>query len=84
VAAPVELVVVDEVVGVGALGPALRGLVELVGEDADGERDRDGLGVDGSASSCRERTRMKWMSSPSIPVMNCGRAFRFPSHVRQS
>ena len=45
-AAPVERVVVDEVMGVGALGPALRGLVELVGEDADGERDRDGLGVE--------------------------------------
>ena len=45
-AASVELVVVDEVVRVGALGPAARGLVELVGEDADGERDRDVLGVE--------------------------------------
>jgi hypothetical protein len=46
VAAPVEPVVVDEVVGVGALGPAARCLVELVGEDANGVRDRDGLGVE--------------------------------------
>src|SRR6266568_3124096 len=46
VAASVEPVVVDEVVGVCALGPAARGLVELVGEDADGKRDRDGLGVE--------------------------------------
>ena len=34
-AAPIELVVMDEVVGVRALCPALRGLVELVGKDAD-------------------------------------------------
>src|SRR5215831_20483421 len=46
VAAPVELVVVDEVVGIRTLGPAPRRLVELVGEDADGKRDRDGLGVE--------------------------------------
>src|SRR5215472_9543821 len=46
VAAPVDLVVVDEVLGIRALRPAARGLVELVGEDADGERDRDGLGVE--------------------------------------
>jgi hypothetical protein len=46
VAAFVERVVVEEVVGVGALGPAARGLVELVGEDTDGKRDRDGLGVE--------------------------------------
>src|ERR1700761_2034464 len=35
VPAPVDLVVVDEVGGVGAFGPAARGLVQLVGEDAD-------------------------------------------------
>jgi hypothetical protein len=46
VAAFFERVVVDEVVGIGALGPASRGLVELVGEDADGKRDRNGLGVE--------------------------------------
>jgi len=33
-------------VGIRALGPAPRDLVELVGEDADGKRDRDGLGVE--------------------------------------
>ena len=27
----------------------------------------------GSASSCFERTWMKWMSSPSISVMKCGK-----------
>src|SRR5260370_34693926 len=46
VAASVERVVVDEVFGVRALGPAAGGLIELVGEDADGERNRDGLGVE--------------------------------------
>ena len=45
-AASVELVVVDEVVGIRPLGPASRGLVELVREDADGEWDRDGLRVE--------------------------------------
>ena len=28
--------------------------------------------MSGSAFSCFERTWMKWMSSPSISVMNCG------------
>src|SRR6266566_8595960 len=46
VAASVERVVVDEVVGIRALGPAAGGLIELAGEDADGKRDRDGLGVE--------------------------------------
>ena len=45
-AAPVELVVIDEVVGVGPLRPAPRRLIELVGEDADREWDRDALGVE--------------------------------------
>ncbi len=40
--------------------------------------------ISGSASSCWERTWMKWMSSPSISVMNCGRALSFASHGRQS
>src|SRR5271170_501888 len=39
VAAPVGLVVVDEVV-IGPLGPAPRGLVALAGKGADGRRDR--------------------------------------------
>ena len=38
----------------------------------------------GSALSWFERTWMKWMSSPSISVMKCGRAFSFASHLRQS
>ena len=42
------------------------------------------LTMSGNASSCCERTWMKWMSSPSISVMNCGRAFSFASHLRQS
>jgi hypothetical protein len=40
--------------------------------------------ISGSASSCWERTWMKWMSSPSISVMNCGSALSFASHARQS
>src|SRR5215218_3339539 len=43
VAAPVVLVVVDEV-GVRLLGPAPRNPVELVGEGAHADRDRDALG----------------------------------------
>ena len=38
----------------------------------------------GNAFSCFERTWMKWMSNPSISVMNCGTAFNLASHVRQS
>ena len=40
--------------------------------------------MSGSASSCFERTWMKWMSSPSISVMKFGRAFSRASHLRQS
>jgi hypothetical protein len=40
--------------------------------------------ISGSASSCWERTWMKWMSSPSTSVMKFGRAFSFASHLRQS
>jgi hypothetical protein len=43
--ATVEPLVVDQVVGIGALSPTSGRLVELVGEDADSERDGDGLGV---------------------------------------
>ena len=42
-AAPVDLVEVDEL-GVGPLGPAPRGAVQLIGEDSDGGRDVDVLG----------------------------------------
>jgi hypothetical protein len=40
--------------------------------------------ISGSASSCFERAWMKWMSSPSISVTACGKAFSFASHLRQS
>ena len=31
-----------------------------------------------------DRTCMKWMSSPPIPVVNCGSAFSPAPHARQS
>ena len=40
--------------------------------------------ISGSAFLCRERTWMKWMSTPSISVLNCGRAFSLASPARQS
>jgi hypothetical protein len=40
--------------------------------------------INGNAFSCRDRTWMKWTSSPSIPVLNCGSAFSLVSHARQS
>ena len=40
--------------------------------------------ISGSAFSCLERTWMKWMSSPSISVMNCGQSLQLASHLRQS
>jgi hypothetical protein len=41
-------------------------------------------GISGSAPSCGDLTWMKWMATLSISVMNCGSAFSFPSHARQS
>ena len=38
----------------------------------------------GSASSWRERTWMKWMSSPSISVRKFGSPFSLASHLPQS
>ena len=38
----------------------------------------------GRAFGCFERTWMKWMSTPSIVVTNCGSAFSLASHLRQS
>ena len=38
----------------------------------------------GNAPSCCERTWMKWMSTPSISVVNCGRAWSLASTARQS
>jgi hypothetical protein len=40
--------------------------------------------INGNAFSCADSTWMKWMSSPSIPVLNCGSAFNRASHRRQS
>ena len=40
--------------------------------------------ISGSASSCRERTWMKWMSTPSISVTKCGRVAKRFSNARQS
>ena len=40
--------------------------------------------MSGNASSWAERTWMKWMSTPSISVMKCGRAANRRSNARQS
>ena len=40
--------------------------------------------ISGIAFSCGDLTWMKWMSSPSISVLNCGRAFSSASTLRQS
>ena len=40
--------------------------------------------ISGSAFGWRERTWMKWISIPSIVVLNCGKAFNFASPLRQS
>ena len=40
--------------------------------------------MSGNALSCFERTWMKWMSTPSISVMNIGSAFSRASTFRQS
>ena len=40
--------------------------------------------ISGSAFSCADFTWMKWMSRPSISVLNCGSPFSLASHWRQS
>jgi hypothetical protein len=40
--------------------------------------------INGNAFSCADSTWMKWMSSPSISVLNCGSAFNRAWHRRQS
>ena len=40
--------------------------------------------ISGSAFSCADLTWMKWMSTPSISVVNCGKALSFASALRQS
>jgi hypothetical protein len=38
----------------------------------------------GSASSCADLMWMKWISTPSISVVNCGKALSLVSALRQS
>jgi len=40
--------------------------------------------ISGRAFSCGDFTWMKWISSPSISVLNCGSAFSSASKLRQS
>jgi hypothetical protein len=40
--------------------------------------------ISGNASSCGDRTWMKWMSSPSISVMKFGTAFSLATNRRKS
>ena len=40
--------------------------------------------INGNASGWGERTWMKWMSTPSRLVTNCGKAFSLASNRRQS
>jgi hypothetical protein len=40
--------------------------------------------ISGSAFSCGDLTWMKWMSRPSISVMNCGKAFSLASNRPKS
>jgi hypothetical protein len=40
--------------------------------------------ITGKALGCFERKWMKWMSTPSMRVMNCGSALSFASAFRQS
>jgi hypothetical protein len=48
------------------------------------EPSRPSVMIGGNAFSCGGRTWMKWMSTPSIWVVNCGSAFTLASHLRQS
>ena len=40
--------------------------------------------ISGNAFSCGDLTWMKWMSTPSISVVNCGSALSLASTLRQS
>jgi Bacterial low temperature requirement A protein (LtrA) len=40
--------------------------------------------ISGNASSCSDRTWIKWISTPSISVVNCGSALSMASALRQS
>src|SRR5262245_16697462 len=74
---------VERVVGARAVGGGVRERLDDL-ELSMIEPGQPCVTISGSASSRFERTWMKWMSSPSISVMNCGRALSFASHARQS
>ena len=40
--------------------------------------------ISGSRLGCGDLTWMKWISTPSISVVNGGRAFSFVLHLRES
>jgi len=40
--------------------------------------------ISGNASSCRDLTWMKWISTPSISVVNCGSSFSRAATRRRS
>ena len=40
--------------------------------------------ISGIGSACGDLTWMKWTSTPSISVLNCGSAFSLASKARQS
>ena len=69
-----------------ALPPCAAGLVSgpTVSSSSMTEPGQPCVMISGSAFSCRDLTWMKWMSSPSIPVLNCGSAFSLASHACQS
>jgi hypothetical protein len=98
VAALADLVEVGEA-GVDRIDPAPLGSPDLVGERREAvgsvsgpmvssssmtEPGQPWVMISGIAFSCRDLTLMKWISTPSISVVNCGSAFSLASHLRQS
>ena len=66
---------------------AVRGRVGQRADDLEQLDDRAGPAMRHNQRqrvACRDFTWMKWMSTPSISVLNCGSAFSFASHARQS
>src|SRR6478735_8891656 len=61
------------------------GGLRLAGEPKARQRWTDDVeGIGGSADGSFERTCRKWMSSPSISVVNCSKRLSFASRARQS
>ena len=77
--APVVLVVVDEV-GVRLLGPAPRGPVDLVGEDAHADRDGHALDVEKRGSLFSQYSRAE--DTPVFVSQNSVMLSRMSSRVR--